>query len=77
MLKISAPSEQGGNTSALQLADALVTTAALAAAGLLVAHAPALALGISLGIAGVMALAAAPAATAALYARRVFAVRAA
>lgn len=73
LLKISAPSEQGSNASALQLADALVTTAALAAAGLLVAHAPGLTLGISSGITAVMALAAALAATAALCARRVFA----
>ena len=79
LLKISAPSEQGSNASALQLADALVTTAALAAAGLLVAHAPGLTLGnssgINSGITAVMALAAGLAATAALCARRVFAVR--
>ena len=79
LLKISAPSEQGSNASALQLADALVTTAALASAGLLVAHVPSLTLGdssgINSGITGVMALAAALAATAALCARRVFAVR--
>ena len=72
----SAPSEQGGNAPALQLANALVTTAALAAAGLLAAHAPGLALGIRSGITGsFMALAGVLAATTALGARRVFAVR--
>lgn len=83
LLKISAPNKQGRNASALQLADALVTTAALAAAGLLVAHAPGLALGINSditsditsGITGAMALATVLAAAAALCARRVFEVR--
>lgn len=37
-LKLSPPDEQGRNASALQLADALTTTAALALAGLLVVH---------------------------------------
>jgi divalent metal cation (Fe/Co/Zn/Cd) transporter len=62
LLKASAPEEQGRHTSALQLADALTTTAALAAAGLLVLQ----------GMGWVMALAAALAATGAVCARRVF-----
>lgn len=62
LLKVSAPEEQGRHASALQLADALTTTAALAAAGLLVLQ----------GMGWVMALAAALAATGALCARRVF-----
>ncbi len=66
LLKISAPAEQGRNSSALQLADALATTAALAAAGLLVQQAQ--------GATWVMALAALLAGTGALCARRVFAV---
>lgn len=64
LLKLSAPSEQGLNSSAMQLADALVTTAALAAAGLLALHLP--------DAAGVMALAATLACVGALGARRVF-----
>jgi MFS family permease len=62
LLKASAPEEQGRHASALQLADALTTTAALAAAGLLVLQ----------GMGWVMALAAALAATGAVCARRVF-----
>lgn len=64
MLKISAHAEQGRNASALQLADALTTTAALAAAGLLVQQAG--------GMTWVMVLAALLAGTGALGARRVF-----
>lgn len=66
LLKISAPAEQGRNSSALQLADALTTTAALAAAGLLVQQAQ--------GSTWVMVFAALLAGTGALCARRVFAV---
>lgn len=65
LLKISAPAEQGRNSSALQLADALTTTAALAAAGLLVQQAH--------GTTWVMVLAALLAGTGAVCARRVFA----
>jgi MFS family permease len=35
LLRLSAPEEQGANTSSLQLSDALVSSAALGAAGLL------------------------------------------
>lgn len=65
LLKISAPADQGRNSSALQLADALTTTTALAAAGLLVQQAH--------GMTWVMVLAALLAGTGALCARRVFA----
>ncbi|MEN9627294.1 MAG: hypothetical protein RJA10_521 [Pseudomonadota bacterium] len=65
LLKISAPDEQGRNASALQLADALASSAALSAAGLLVLQPQ--------GMTGVMALAAAVALLGALCARRVFA----
>lgn len=65
LLKISAPAEWGRNSSALQLADALTTTTALAAAGLLVQQAH--------GMTWVMVLAALLAGTGALCARRVFA----
>lgn len=67
-LKFSPPAEQGRNASALQLGDALCSSAALAAAGLVFAHA-----GTSgrAGFAGVMLLAAALPAAAALLARRV------
>jgi MFS family permease len=62
LLKLSPPQDHGRHASALQLADALTTTAALAAAGLLVLQ----------GMGWVMALAAALAATGAVCARRVF-----
>jgi hypothetical protein len=65
LLKISAPDEQGRNASALQLADALASSAALSAAGLLVLRPQ--------GMTGVMALAAGVALLGALCARRVFA----
>ena len=65
LLKISAPAEQGRNSSALQLADALTTTAALAAAGLLVQQAQ--------GSTWVMVFAALLAGTGALCAKRAFA----
>ena len=64
LLKVSAPEEQGRNASALQLADALTTTAALAAAGLLVLQPQ--------GMTWVMALAASLAVVGAACARRVF-----
>jgi MFS family permease len=65
LLKVSAATEQGRNASALQLADALTTTAALAAAGLLAQQ--------THGTTGVLALAALLAASATLLARRAFA----
>jgi MFS family permease len=64
LLKVSAPDEQGRNASALQLADALASTAALTAAGLLVLQPH--------GMRWVMALAAALALVGAWCARRVF-----
>ncbi len=64
-LKLSAAHEQGRNASALQLADALCSSAALALAGALFAHGG--------GFVAVMALAAALPAAAALLARRPFA----
>lgn len=66
-LKLSPPAEQGRNASALQLSDALCSSVALAAAGLVFAQggAPSRA-----GFAGVMLIAAALPALAALLARR-------
>jgi MFS family permease len=49
-LKLSPPDEQGRNASALQLADALTTTAALALAGLVVAHAQGAAMVLGLAV---------------------------
>ncbi len=66
-LKLSPPAEQGRNASALQLSDALCSSVALAAAGLVFAQGGAHS---SVGFAGVMLIASALAATGALLVRR-------
>lgn len=65
-LKLSPPAEQGRNASALQLSDALCSSVALAAAGLVFAHGG----GSRAGFAGVMLIASALPAVGALLARR-------
>ena len=65
-LKLSPPAEQGRNASSLQLSDALCSSVALAAAGLVFAHGE----GSRAGFAGVMLIALALPAMGALLARR-------